>query len=319
MNAGYQVELADLLQWLRSAGIIIDGLAIGAGILSIEVINECIETALKHISFKRSFIDAIQQEINNCKGLPNFPGGSAEETYRCPAGGVIMVQSEMGEPIYKGAELDRAMFSLDRAKHLVDLNQRNSSHPGDEYLLLPSPALPIRLWFVKSRPPTPPGVTAAEEKLGIKKSLGVVFRNRGFFVGFGHVIMLPYGHTADDEAGVTDAILIIAGLLTELELLSQINDTTNGFLLAIRTLVLVIALISALLGATSFSLLSLVLEWAVGQTHPAPPELTNVTLWLSGQRLGAAFLITIDALKDKSVNEKIHGTNRRIEIDKVAA
>ncbi|PUU73060.1 hypothetical protein B9Z19DRAFT_1165105, partial [Tuber borchii] len=63
--------------------------------------------------------------------------------------------------------------------------------------------------------------------------------------------------------------------------------------------------ISALLGATSFSLLSLVLEWAVGQTHPAPPELTNVTLWLSGQRLGAAFLITIDALKDKSDNDKM--------------
>ena len=30
--------------------------------------------------------------------------------------------------------------------------------------------------------------------------------------------------------------------------------------------------------ATSFSLLSLVLEWAVEQTHSAPPELTNVTL-----------------------------------------
>ena len=37
-------------------------------------------------------------------------------------------------------------------------------------------------WFVKSRPLTPPCVTAVEEKLGFKESLGVVFRNRGFLL-----------------------------------------------------------------------------------------------------------------------------------------
>ena len=98
--------------------------------------------------------------------------------------------------------------------------------------------------------------------------------------------------------------------------------------------------ICALLGATSFSRLPLVLEWAVEQTHPAPPELTNVTRWVGGQILGAVFLITMDALKDKSDNNKMwkslvfeavvvcaapltlmpgYGTNTRIEIDKVAA
>ena len=97
--------MADLQPQLRSAGILIDGLAIGAGILSIEVINEYIETNwLKNISFEPSFIHAIQQEINNYKGQPSFPGGSAvnrEETYQRPASGAIMVQSEMGEPIPK--------------------------------------------------------------------------------------------------------------------------------------------------------------------------------------------------------------------------
>ena len=170
--------------------------------------------------------------------------------------------------------------------------------------------------------------------------------------------MLPYGYTAD-EAGITGAILIVAGLLTA-AIVSPINDRTHSYLLAIRTLVPVIALcyvalifapgthtlaapfaISALLGATSFSLLPLVLEWAVEQTHPAPPELTNVTLWVGGQLLGAIFLITMNALKDKSDNDKMwkslifeavvacavaplalllgHSTNRRIEIDKAAA
>ena len=107
--------------------------------------------------------------------------------------------------------------------------------------------------------------------------------------------MFPYDYTAD-EADIMGAILIVAGLLTA-AIASPVNNRTHSFLLAIRTLVPVIALcyvtlifapgtrtlaapctISALLGATSFSLLPLTLEWAVEQTHPAPPELTNVTL-----------------------------------------
>ncbi|RPB04013.1 MFS general substrate transporter [Choiromyces venosus 120613-1] len=229
-------------------------------------------------------------------------------------------------------------------------------------------------WFVKSRPPTPPCASAVQEKLGFRESLGVVFRNKGFllvfvmfsvYVGFFNAvssllnqIMLPYGYTAD-EAGLTGAILILTGLVTA-AIVSPINDRTHSFLTAIRTFVPVIALsyvalifaprthtlaapfaISALLGAASFSLLPLVLEWAVEQTHPAPPELTNVTLWVGGQLLGAIFLIVMDALKDKSDNNKMwkslifeavvacvvapltlmlgRGANKRIEIDKVAA
>ncbi|CUS12384.1 unnamed protein product [Tuber aestivum] len=229
-------------------------------------------------------------------------------------------------------------------------------------------------WFVKSRPPTPPCASAVGEKLGFQESLGVVFRNRGFllvfvmfsvYLGFFNAmssllnqIMLPYGYTAD-EAGITGAILIVAGLVTS-AIVSPINDRTHSFLTAIRIFVPIIALsyvalifaprthtlaapfaISALLGAASFSLLPLVLEWAVEQTHPAPPELTNVTLWVGGQILGAVFLIIMDALKDKEDNDKMwkslvfeavvacvvspltlmlgHSANKRIEIDKVAA
>ncbi|CAZ86172.1 unnamed protein product [Tuber melanosporum] len=229
-------------------------------------------------------------------------------------------------------------------------------------------------WFVKSRPPTPPCASAVGQKLGFKESLGVVFRNREFllvfvmfsvYLGFFNAmssllnqIMLPYGYT-DDEAGITGAILIVSGLITS-AIVSPINDRTHSFVMAIRIFVPIIALgyvalifapksqtlaapfaVSALIGASSFSLLPLALEWVVEQTHPAPPELTNVTLWVGGQLLGAIFLITMDALKDKNNHNKMSkslvfeamvacmvspltlllgdGTNKRIEIDKVAA
>ncbi|PUU81782.1 fatty acid synthase beta subunit dehydratase [Tuber borchii] len=228
---GWQIPL---LQQLRSAGVPIEGLTIGAGVPSIEVANEYIETiGLKHISFKPGSIDAIQQVINIAKANPTFPvilqwtggrggghhsfedfhqpilqmygrirrcgnialvagsgfGGAEdtypyltgawsekfkyppmpfdgvlfgsrmmtakeahtslnakkaiceaeglddkdwEKTYKGPAGGVITVRSEMGEPIHKlatrgvrlWAELDRTIFSLDKAKRLVELKKQ---------------------------------------------------------------------------------------------------------------------------------------------------------------------------------------------------
>lgn len=63
-----------LLQQLRSEGVPIEGLTIGAGVPSIEVANEYIETiGLKHISFKPGSVDAIQQVINIAKANPTFP------------------------------------------------------------------------------------------------------------------------------------------------------------------------------------------------------------------------------------------------------
>ncbi|PUU73985.1 hypothetical protein B9Z19DRAFT_1160944 [Tuber borchii] len=68
---GWQIPL---LQPLRSAGVPIEGLTIGAGVPSIQVANEYIETiGLKHISFKPGSIDAIQQVINIAKANPTFP------------------------------------------------------------------------------------------------------------------------------------------------------------------------------------------------------------------------------------------------------
>ena len=223
-----------LIGQLRADGVPIEGLTIGAGVPSIEVANEYIETlGIKHIAFKPGSVEAIQQVINVAKANPHFPvilqwtggrggghhsfedfhqpilqmygrirrcdnlilvagsgfGGSQdtypymigtwsarfgyppmpfdgclfgsrmmtakeaktsknakkaiaeaegvddsqwEKTYRGPAGGVITVRSEMGEPIHKlatrgvrfWAEMDQKIFSLDKAKRVPELRKQ---------------------------------------------------------------------------------------------------------------------------------------------------------------------------------------------------
>ncbi|TLD37351.1 beta subunit of fatty acid synthase [Venturia nashicola] len=59
---------------LRADGVPIEGLTIGAGVPSIEVANEYIETlGIKHIAFKPGSVEGIQQTINIAKANPHFP------------------------------------------------------------------------------------------------------------------------------------------------------------------------------------------------------------------------------------------------------
>jgi fatty acid synthase subunit beta len=222
-----------LIAKLRAEGTPVEGLTIGAGVPSIEVANEYIETlGIKHIAFKPGSVEAIQQTINIAKANPTFPvvlqwtggrggghhsfedfhqpilqmysrirkcdnlilvagsgfggaedtypyltgvwstrfgyppmpydgclfgsrmmtakeahtsknakkaivdapgldDGEWEKTYKGPAGGVITVRSEMGEPIHKVAtrgvmfwhEMDQKIFSLDKAKRVPELKK----------------------------------------------------------------------------------------------------------------------------------------------------------------------------------------------------
>lgn len=230
---GWQIPM---LKGLRAEGVPIEGLTIGAGVPSIEVANEYIETlGLKHISFKPGSMDAIQSVINIAKANPTFPVmlqwtggrggghhsfedfhqpvlqmygrirrqenlilvagsgfGSAEDTYpyitgewskkfgyppmpfdgclfgsrmmvakeaktspaakqaivdaeglddsewektyQGPAGGIITVRSEMGEPIHKlatrgvrfWAEMDQKIFSLPKEKRVAELKKNRA-------------------------------------------------------------------------------------------------------------------------------------------------------------------------------------------------
>ena len=222
---------------LRAEGVPIEGLTIGAGVPSIEVANEYIQTlGIKHMGFKPGSVEAIQAVINVAKANPDFPimlqwtggrggghhsyedfhspmlsmysrirrcpnivllagsgfggaedtypylngtwarkfgyppmpfdgvlfgsrcmvakeahtskaakqaivdapgldDGEWEKTYKGPAGGVITVRSEMGEPIHKlatrgikfWAEMDQKIFSLDKAKRIPEL-KKNREH-----------------------------------------------------------------------------------------------------------------------------------------------------------------------------------------------
>ncbi|KAL4780487.1 acyl transferase domain-containing protein [Aspergillus varians] len=68
---GWQIPLVGKL---RADGVPVEGLTIGAGVPSIEVANEYIETlGIKHIAFKPGSVDAIQQVINIAKANPKFP------------------------------------------------------------------------------------------------------------------------------------------------------------------------------------------------------------------------------------------------------
>ncbi|KAK9470420.1 acyl transferase domain-containing protein [Dipodascopsis tothii] len=63
-----------LIKKLRSEGVPIQGLTIGAGVPSIEVANEYItELGLKHLGLKPGSTDAIQQVINIAQANPTFP------------------------------------------------------------------------------------------------------------------------------------------------------------------------------------------------------------------------------------------------------
>lgn len=63
-----------LIQSLRAEGVPIEGLCIGAGVPSLDVANEYIETlGLKHIAFKPGSLDSIQQCINIAQANPDFP------------------------------------------------------------------------------------------------------------------------------------------------------------------------------------------------------------------------------------------------------
>ena len=240
-----------LIAQLRGDGVPIEGLTIGAGVPSIEVANEYIETlGIKHIAFKPGSMEAIQQVINIAKANPAFPiilqwtggrggghhsfedfhqpilqmygrirrydnivlvagsgfGGSQdtypymtgswssrfgyppmpydgclfgsrmmtakeaktsknakkaiaeaegvddsqwEKTYKGPAGGVITVRSEMGEPIHKlatrgvkfWAEMDQKIFSLDKAKRVSELNKQR------DYIIKKLNADFQKVWF----------------------------------------------------------------------------------------------------------------------------------------------------------------------------
>lgn len=185
--------------------------------------------------------------------------------------------------------------------------------------------------FLPARPPTPPAPSATEEKLPIMVSLKRVLKSPEFllilipfwvFVGLFNSlssllnqILYPYDFT-EEEAGIAGAILIVVGLVAA-AISSPIIDRSKAFLLAIKIQTPIVAIcylafifapptrnlgyvyaILALLGAASFSLVPVVLEFVAEITHPISPEISSVICWTGGQLLGGLFIVISDALTD---------------------
>jgi FLVCR family MFS transporter 7 len=144
-------------------------------------------------------------------------------------------------------------------------------------------------------------------------------------------ILYPYGFS-EDEAGICGAVLIVVGLVVA-GVISPVLDRTHAYLLGIKILCPLLSaaylglvwapqtrsivapyVLSAVLGASSFSLLPIALEYLVEISFPASPEVSSTICWVGGQFFGACFVLIMDALKDgRSVDLTIVNDGGRIE------
>ena len=128
-------------------------------------------------------------------------------------------------------------------------------------------------------------------------------------------ILAPYGYS-EDEAGIAGGILIVVGLVCA-AVLSPVTDRWKHYLGTIRVLVPIIAAsyiglvfapassagigatyaVCAIMGATAFALLPVVLEYLVEITYPFSPEIGSTICWTLGQLFGAIFILAQTALK----------------------
>ena len=199
------------------------------------------------------------------------------------------------------------------------------------YIAIISSVATIPSFFIPAKPPTPVAPSSAQAKPAIKAQLRTLVRLPTFwlifvpfsvYVGFFNSIsslltqiLTPYGYS-ETQSGIAGALLILVGLVAA-AVTSPIVDRSKRYLLFIKTFVPIIALsylvfiwappsgsvvapylISSVLGAASFSLVPVALEWLVEVSYPVGPEIGSTISWAGGQALGGLFIIVSDALQD---------------------
>ena len=125
-------------------------------------------------------------------------------------------------------------------------------------------------------------------------------------------VLTPYGFS-EDQSGIAGALLIVVGLVAA-AITSPLIDRTKAYLPFIKIFVPIIAscylafiwapptrslaapyVILSVLGATSFSLVPMVLEMLVEVTFPVGPEVGSTIAWAGGQLFGGIFIVISDA------------------------
>ena len=198
------------------------------------------------------------------------------------------------------------------------------------YVALISTVASLPSFFIPAKPPTPVSPSSAESTLSLPETLRALRSNPTFYlllfpfsvyVGLFNStsslltqILTPYSFT-ETTSGLAGAVLILVGLLSA-AITSPIMDRTKAYLPFIKISVPIIALcylafiwapgtrtivapyiILAIIGAASFSLVPVALEWLVEVTWPVGPEAGSTICWAGGQLLGGVFIIIADGLK----------------------
>ncbi|KAJ6089781.1 hypothetical protein N7467_004997 [Penicillium canescens] len=200
------------------------------------------------------------------------------------------------------------------------------------YISIISSVAAIPSFFLPAKPPTPasasssntpqtPLLTATKQLIRTWEFWQILLPFSiyvGFFNSISSLlnqILSPHGFS-ETEAGIAGAILIVVGLITA-AILSPLTDRYKHYLGSIRVLVPIVAatyiglifapgssagiapsyVVMALLGASSFTLLPIVLEFLAEITYPLSPEIGSTICWTGGQLLGACFILIQDALK----------------------
>lgn len=185
-------------------------------------------------------------------------------------------------------------------------------------------------FFIPAKPPTPPSATTTVDSTPIMVAIRDIIKRKEFWliaVPFGvyvglfnsttsliNQVVIPYGYS-ETEGGIAGGILIGVGLVSA-AITSPLNDRFKWYLGAIRLLVPVSGimyvcliyspaspygiwptyLVGAILGASSFSMLPIALEFLAEITYPYSPEVGSTISWAGGQLFGGIFIIILSQL-----------------------
>ncbi|KAK4696639.1 MFS transporter, FLVCR family, MFS-domain-containing protein 7, partial [Lecanoromycetidae sp. Uapishka_2] len=198
------------------------------------------------------------------------------------------------------------------------------------YVAIISTVASLPSFFVPSKPPTPVSPSSTHTAPSLSETVRILSRNTTFYlvfipfatyVGFFNSlsslltqVLTPYGFS-EETSGIAGAVLILVGLVSA-AITSPFVDRTKAYLPFIRVLAPIIAVsylafiwapgtrtiaapyvILAFVGAASFSLVPVALEWLVEVTWPVGPEASSTICWSGGQLLGGIFIVISDALK----------------------
>ncbi|RMZ78532.1 hypothetical protein DV737_g3846, partial [Chaetothyriales sp. CBS 132003] len=203
------------------------------------------------------------------------------------------------------------------------------------YVSIISSVACIPSFFIPHSPPTPPSAgaatsthltttpTLAGEMVALLASpeFYLIFTPFVVYVGLFNAmssllnqILGPYGFS-EDNAGIAGAILIVVGLVSA-AISSPLVDKYKPYLWYMRVSVPLLAfsylvfiwapasrslafvfVMCALIGASSFGLVPVTLEFLVEIHYPLGPELSSSLCWCGGQLLGGIFIVIMTALR----------------------